>query len=157
MVKGIKAVFRYLPTTKLDVMRTKTTQFFGILALAVLFLTTTAFAPVPTDQARWEKLGSRKIKHNLDRDEILVTGWEGSFTALKLKVEKSDINLHKVVVYYRSGRPTTLAVKQTLRAGQETRVLNLPGRRRVINRVVFWYDTKGYERKKGKVELWGRK
>ena len=33
---------------------------------------------------RWEKLGQRRVNYGLDRDEILVTAREGTFTALRL-------------------------------------------------------------------------
>jgi len=137
-------------------MKSQLLKISSLFALFAVMITSSAFTNTHEAPPRWEKLGSRKVQHKLDRDEILVTGWEGRFTALRLKVEKSDINLHKVVVYYRKGKPTTLNVRQKVKAGTSSRVMDLPGNRRIINRVVFWYDTKGYEQKKGRVELWGR-
>lgn len=104
----------------------------------------------------WELLGVKKVDYALDRDEVLVTAREGTFTGLKIRVKRSPINLHKIVVHYGNGQVDEIEVRTNIRAGGETRVLDLPGNRRVIQKVVFWYDTKNLARGKGLVELWGR-
>ena len=107
--------------------------------------------------AKWERLGKRKVKRGIDHDVISVTRAEGRFSAIKLKVLKSGINMHRCVVYFTSGDSQKVQLKNDIRAGGETRVINLEGRRkRVINRVEFWYDTKGLINDKAVVELWGR-
>ena len=32
---------------------------------------------------RWEKLGSRKVKFDVDKDVITVTRWDGRFNAVR--------------------------------------------------------------------------
>ena len=105
---------------------------------------------------RWEKLGSRKVNFSLDRDEILVTAREGGFTALKLKVRRSGINLHKVVIHFGDGSTQQVRVQKRFHQGEETRVLDLDGGKRIIHKVVFIYDTKNIRSRKARVELWGR-
>ncbi len=131
---------------------------FGLAALIGFVLLTTA-ATYPTQDAwhgRWEKLGQRTVDYRLDRDEIPVTIREGRFTALKLVVRKAPINLHRVVVHFGNGERMEFHIRKHIRAGGQTRVLDLPGGKRVIRKVVFWYDTKGLPRQKAVVELWGR-
>ena len=105
---------------------------------------------------RWEKLGQRRVNYGLDRDEILVTAREGRFTALRLRAEIAPINLHRVVVHYANGNTQEINVGQVLRPGTNSPVLNLPGNRRIITKVVFWYDTRNLAARRGRVELWGR-
>jgi hypothetical protein len=105
---------------------------------------------------RWEKLGERKVNFAVDRDEILVTASEGRFTALKILVKKGAINLHKVVVHFGDGSEQEVETRDEIRAGGESRVINLEGNRRVIRKVVFVYDTKNFADKRAEVELWGR-
>ena len=133
------------------------------MILAILFLATQiSFAhtitPEPYGQPpKWEKLGSRKVNFKAEKDVMMVTAWEGKFNAVRLKAEKSSINLHRFVIFYRNGQKQEVTVRKTLSPGQTTRVIELKGGgRRVINRVEFWYDTKGFEDKRGKIELWGR-
>lgn len=110
----------------------------------------------PLSPPKWELLGTRKVNYGLDKDEIMVTRMEGRFTALKIKVKKGGINLHKVFVHFGDGQVQELEVREDIQAGGETRVIDLAGNRRVIQKVVFWYDTKNYANQKATVELWGR-
>ena len=105
---------------------------------------------------RWEKLGERNVNFRVDRDEILVTASEGRFTALKIKVRKGVLNLHKMVVHFGDGSEQEIETRDEIRAGGESRVINLEGNRRVIRKVVFVYDTKNFADQKAEVELWGR-
>ncbi len=105
---------------------------------------------------KWEKLGERKVNYGLDRDEILVTAREGRFTALKFAVQKSGINMHKMVVHYGNGDTQEIELREEIPAGGESRVINLEGNRRIIRKVVFWYDTKNFADKRADLALWGR-
>ena len=111
---------------------------------------------MPTLPPRWEKLGERNVNFAVDRDEIFVTASEGRFTALKIKVRKGAINLHKMVVHFGDGSEQEVETRNNIAAGGESRVINLEGNRRVITKVVFWYDTKNFAGRKAEVELWGR-
>ncbi len=135
--------------------------FASILCLlvAVNFATANPQSAIPNPQSnppRWEKLGERKVNFAVDRDEILVTASEGRFTALKILVKKGAINLHKVVVHFGDGSEQEVETRDEIRAGGESRVINLEGNRRVIRKVVFVYDTKNFADKRAEVELWGR-
>ncbi len=134
--------------------------FTSILCLlvAVNFATANHQSPITNHGTppRWEKLGERKVNFAVDRDEILVTASEGRFTALKILVKKGAINLHKVVVHFGDGSEQEVETRDEIRAGGESRVINLEGNRRVIRKVVFVYDTKNFADKRAEVELWGR-
>lgn len=106
---------------------------------------------------RWEKLGVRKVNYRLDRDEIMVTARQGRFSKLRIKVEKGGVNLHRIVVHYRSGTTQTVNVNQSIPAGTLSRALDLPGNKRIITKVVFFYDTKNFSSRRARVELWGKR
>ncbi len=105
---------------------------------------------------RWEKLGTRKVNYRLDRDEIYVTAREGRFQKLRLQVTKGGINLHRVVVHFANGTTQTIKVNQSIPPGSQSRPLDLDGNKRVIQKVVFYYDTKNFSGRKATVTLWGR-
>lgn len=131
-------------------------KIFALL-FAVLGLTAMSFTQIQnTLPPKWELLGTRKIDYKLDRDEIPVTRFEGTFKALKVKVKKSGINLHKIVVHYGNGDVQEIETRENIPAGGETRVIDLPGNKRVIQKVVFWYDTNNIAARKGVVQLWGK-
>lgn len=104
----------------------------------------------------WELLGSRIINYGLDRDEILVTRAEGLFTAVQLRVKRSPINMHKLAIHYGNGEVDEIELRENFRPGTASRVIDLPGNKRVIKKVVLWYDTKNLAVGKGVVELWGK-
>jgi len=104
----------------------------------------------------WELLGVRKINHGLDRDEIIVTRAEGVFSAVQLRIKRSPINMHKLAIHYGNGEVDEIELRENYRAGSQSRVIDLPGNKRIIQKVVLWYDTKNLARGKGVVELWGK-
>lgn len=138
-------------------------SFFFLLAFVFAQPTAQAHTPA-TDFAttfeappRWEKLGQRRVNYRLDRDEILVTAREGRFTSLRLKAEIAPINIRRCVVHFANGTTQSFQFAGGgLAAGQVSRNLDLPGNRRVITKVVFWYDTRNRANRRGRVELWGR-
>ena len=135
----------------------KISLFFTALA-ATLALSFQSFTTLPaTENARpWELLGSKKVNYGLDRDEIDVTAGEGFFTGLQLRVKHSPINMHRLAVHFGNGEVQEFELRDNFRAGSESRVLDLKGNRRVIRKIVIWYDTKNLAVGKGVVEIWGR-
>ena len=107
-------------------------------------------------QTKWELLGTKAAKFNLDRDEILVGGNDGLFKSIQLRVKRSGINMHRCVVVYGDGTEQAIELKEEFKAGSESRVIDLEGNKRVIKKIVLWYDTKNYRNKQAIVEVWGR-
>lgn len=135
--------------------------FFALVALCTMSFRSADSTPMPQPFNNnffrpWELLGVKEVNYALDRDDIMVTAMEGSFTAIQIKVKRAPINMHKLVVHYGNGDVEEIELRQNFPAGGESRVIDLPGNKRVIQKVVIWYDTKNLARHKGAVELWGR-
>jgi len=126
------------------------------ILLSGTFATTTPAPINASNPPRWEFLGSKKVDYALDRDELIVTAREGKFTAVKFLVKRSGINLHKCVIHYENGGVQEIDLRENIPAGGETRVIDLDGKRRFIEKIVFWYDSKNFEDRKAVVEVWGR-
>jgi hypothetical protein len=109
-------------------MKTLTTLLFG-LSLA-------AFA-----QPRHERvmLGEAHVDGAVDHDRIVVTAARGEYRAIQFRVENSAIDFDRVVVHFGNGTTERIALRHKIRAGEETRVVDLPGDRRVIESIEFWY------------------
>jgi hypothetical protein len=105
---------------------------------------------------RLEKIGQRKVNFKSDRDEI--SGWgDGYFKAIRIKVTGGSINMKRMVVHFGNGEEHEVELKQNFADGDQSRVIEIPGKRRFINKVVFWYEaTSSSEGNKPVVELWGR-
>lgn len=134
------------------------TLFFVLFLVAVFGISATdSVQPEDDFPPRWEKLGSKKVNFGLDRDEIPVTIKDGVFTAVKIKVRRSGLNMHRMVIHFGNGTTQDVTLKKKFTQGDESRVIDIDGGARVIKKVVFWYDTKNIRNRKSKIELWGRK
>lgn len=130
-------------------MRPLKTTLFLLLVFNILSM---SFVNPP----RWEKLGERKVAFRVDKDEIVVTAREGRFTALKLLVRNADLNMHRFTVHFNNGQTQNVEIRDRIPAGGESRIIDLDGKGRFIEKVVFWYDTQNDENRRSTVELWGR-
>jgi hypothetical protein len=137
-------------------MKASSIKVLSILFFAALFVGTSAFTiPAKVVPPKWEKLGQRKVDRRVDRDEIAVTARDGRFSKLKIGVRGSAINMHRCVIHFANGGKQEVNIRKNIPAGSATRVIDINGGKRVIKKVVFWYDTKGLQNK-ATVVLWGR-
>jgi hypothetical protein len=124
-------------------------------ALAAMFVCFAGSARADDEQG-WEKLGHKEVAHRAERDVIEVGANEGRFDKLRLSVTGNDIELFDLKVHYGNGETQDVSVRETLREGSRTRVIDLPGEARVIKRVDLVYKTEGKRREgRATVHLFG--
>ena len=104
----------------------------------------------------WTKLGERLVDFRADHDVLPVTAHKGAFTALKLKVLRAPIFINRVTVHYGNGSSQAIPVNRRFAAGSESKVLNLPGNKRIIKKITFRYKTGPKAIKKSMVVVLGR-
>jgi hypothetical protein len=104
----------------------------------------------------WTFLGEAHVDGAADHDRIAVTAARGEYRAIRIRVENAAIQFDRVVVHFGNGTSTPIALRNRIRAGDQTRVIDLPGDRRVIESVEFWY-TRGNMRnpERPKLSLFG--
>ena len=128
------------------------------IVFALLLIPALSFTPLQNSASAqsWDKLGQKKVNFKTDRD-VISGRWDGWFRALKLKGRGGSINMQKMAVHYRNGQAEDIALKNNFTDGSESRVIDLPGVRRLIEKVVFWYEASTTTAaNKPVVELWGR-
>ncbi len=109
---------------------------FGGIPVLVGALVCLGLAPA---QARWEQLGCQKVGFKTDRDVIKVGRAEGRFKSIRLKVTGNRVHMMDLKVVYANGQPDDIPVREEIRAGGQTRPLDLKGERRAIRRVEMVY------------------
>jgi len=115
-----------------------------------------AFAAASYAQpGRWEYLGEANVDGAVDHDNIRVTGSRGEFRAIQIRVEKAPIEFDRVVVHYGDGQSEPIHIRSRIPAGGQTRAIDLPGNRRIIQSVEFWYARASGRPRKPKVRLFG--
>lgn len=108
------------------------------------------------ESGRWEYLGEANVDGNRDHDRIRVGRSDGRFRSIRIEVERAPIEFHRVVIHYANGEDEVLQLRDRIRAGGQSRVIDLRGRSREIESVEFWYARARYNSQKPKVRLYGR-
>lgn len=133
-------------------------MFTASMALAVLFLAQLSFtASTALPQGNWIKLADRTVQYTIDHTEITIDGLHHDLTALRVRVPKGTINLHRCVVYYKDSQTQDIAVLNSIPEGSESKVIELTPNGQAVVKVILVYDTKNRAIQKADVELWGRK
>lgn len=96
-------------------------------------------APSFAVAAGWIKLGDRFVSLARDRDVIPVSFLKGRFRRIKLRVRRNSIFLTNVTVIYATGAPDVLPAIGLIKAGGETRALDLRGGERIIRSIHLTY------------------
>jgi hypothetical protein len=88
-------------------------------------------------------LGEKEITFLAERDDVLVGAAKGMFSRLVFEVEENDLEMFKVVVSFGNGKSEEIEVRHLFREGSRSRIIDLPGAKRIIRRITFFYKTTG--------------
>lgn len=124
----------------------------SLFMLIATFILSTGF----TSAKKWVLIGQKEAKYGPDWDVLKVRG-NDIFTAVKIKVTDAGLDMMDMNIYFENGEKMNVAIQKNFRQGEESRVIDLPGNRRRIDRIEFLYDTKGVLRGKANVLVFGRK
>ena len=105
----------------------------------------------------WHKIAETTADLKMDRDEVVVLG-KDHFKSLKLKVTDVPVEFTTVMVFYENDTKQEIPVSALIKAGGETRVIDLDGKERAIKKVVLVYKSvPNAEKDKSHIEIWGMK
>ena len=103
-------------------------------------LATAALLPAPfAGAATWVKLGERRVTRVAERDTINIARYSGTFSKIKLLVLNNDVEFYDLKVVYGNGDVDDIRVRDRIRAGGETRTIDLRGGNRYLSQVVMTY------------------
>ncbi len=110
----------------------------------------------PTQPGMWDRLGTRVVGFQADRDGFDLTG-EGRFRALRFCIARNAVQFREVEVHFGNGEQQQLPVRHFVRAGACTPPLDLEGRDRRVRRVVVIYNAVPNFRGQAAVTLYGQR
>ena len=112
---------------------------------------------VLSNKPGWHKIGETTASFEMENESIVVMGAD-KFKSIKLKATDAPLNIETLQVYYESGEMEEIDVKNNLKAGAETKAMELKSPTQELKKVVFVYKTKpGSGAEKAHVELYGLK
>lgn len=104
----------------------------------------------------WVKLGSKKVNFKAEKDVINVGAKDGRFVKLKVVVTDGNLNMHRMVVHYGNDTKEVIQLRHNFAKGSGSRVIDIKGNKRIIKKIVFWYDTKNMANKRATVTVFGK-
>lgn len=117
-------------------------------------------SPAGPAAGAWKKLGERTVNgrpNQIDTDTIVVGADDGWFTAVQVKVEQSALKMIDMKIHFGDGSVQDVSTAYSFGPNQTTRVIDLPGNKRIITKVVFRYSNVNDGRGNARVELWGKR
>lgn len=128
-------------------------MFACVVALAFGYSTVS----LAQNKLTWDKLGTEAVDYAIDHDAVkLNENSTETYTALKIKVLNGAVNIHKATVHFANGDTQDVNLPKEINKGNDGQLIDLKGNKRKIEKVTFWYDTKGPADNKAVVEVWGK-
>ncbi|MBY0477464.1 MAG: hypothetical protein K2Q24_07440 [Chitinophagaceae bacterium] len=129
----------------------KKNSFVLVGMIACLFLSSYV-----TEQQGWRFIGDKWAAFGPDRD-VLRVGRNDLYRQVKLKVTDGPLRIEDVDIYFENGEKMNVILKNNFRAGQESRVIDLPGAARKLDRIEFLYSTIGKAKGRARIAVWGKR
>lgn len=100
-------------------------------------------------------LGERHVSDLGERDTISVGAERGRFRGLQVKATGSAVEFKRVVVHFENGEEQVFSKNRVLGRGDQSRVIDLQGGPRYIEKVVFHYEARSKGWKGADLKLFG--
>lgn len=97
-------------------------------------------ALIISDNTGWHKIAETTVDFKKDRDEVKVIGAD-RFAAIQFKVKDAPIDLISLEVYFENGFKQDIAVNAPIKSNTKSRVIDLNGGERNLEKIVFVYKT----------------
>jgi hypothetical protein len=107
-------------------------------------------------QDKWVKLGDRTANYTVDHSQIVFEGLDVNLNAIRVKVKKGALNLHRCTIFYKNSQTQDIDILNSIPEGGQSKIIEIQANDRTITKLVFTYDTKNRAIQKADVELWGR-
>ena len=104
----------------------------------------------------WQKLGSRILNFDRDRDTIIVPARGQGLRALQLGSEGAGVEIYDVTVTFDNGTNFSPDLRLRIEEGGRSRAIELPGGAPVVRKVDFSYRSLGGTQGRAVVTLYGR-
>jgi hypothetical protein len=104
------------------------------VVLGITFPASALFA-----QGTWELLGTRKVSFSRETDVIEVSRREGRFDAIRIEIDRGPLEMYDIRVGFANGESFSPATRINFGDGAQSRIIDLPGDSRTIDRIAFRY------------------
>ena len=89
----------------------------------------------------WEKLGVKQVNLKADHDVLVVSFHEGFYSKVKFVIRKAPLHLKNINIVFGNGENKNVVFNKRFNAGSSTRIIDLPGNKRIIKKIKLNYKT----------------
>ncbi|MCC6465833.1 MAG: hypothetical protein IT463_10875 [Planctomycetes bacterium] len=104
----------------------------------------------------YKHLASRTVDFGRDTDVIVLGETHGRITSITIEVEDGEIEMHDFTVTFGNGKQHSPEVRHEFKEGSRSRVIDLPGEGRVIERIAFKYRSTKLKEGKAVINVYGK-
>lgn len=126
------------------------------IVVAALAIATSVAIPASAMAGDWVILGRKDVKDRVETDTIHLNGHR-DYKKLKFCVKRNPVNFKDVDVYFDNGGHQDVGIARRINAGDCSRVIDLRGRDRDIDRIVMRYEETSRKRAHATVIVYGKK
>lgn len=128
-----------------------------LLIISSVLFTLTVSASVVSAQ-NWDNLGSKEVLDRSEQDTWHVGAGKGEFRKIKLTVQRKAVRFYKLTVKFENGQTQDIELRNVIPAGGSSRIIDLVGNDRRIDKVDVWYEAQTARRGvRSQVTLYGLK
>jgi len=118
-----------------------TRKIVGATALLLVLWMTLSTGTASAGRLRgWELIGQATVSDARDHDVIPVTGAQGNFRRVQVKVFERPVQFREMTIQFANGSDQNVELREVIRAGRSSRVIDLEGGDRTIRSIEFRYD-----------------
>ena len=132
------------------------TRSLMLLSVVALCSFSTVKKTSSVKPGEWFFLGDKTVGFGVDHDVIHFGNWKDDVRQIKLKVTDGPLKMYNMKVYFDNGSVQDIPLRNRFNQGTESRVIDLDGGLRHLNKIEFWYETKGFARGRSRVAIWGK-
>jgi hypothetical protein len=91
----------------------------------------------------------------MDHDHVDLSG-PRPYRAIQLEVQNAPVEFRRVTVYFQNGGNQNIQLRNRIPAGGRTRSIDLPGNRRMVRSIEFWYGRGSWGLRPPTVVIYGQ-
>jgi hypothetical protein len=139
-------------------MRFKTLLYSTFMIAVISFCSafTNGSSITKNNSAGWFFLGDKSVGFGVDHDVIHFGNWKDDVRQIKLKVTDGPLKMYNMKIHFDNGTVQNVELRNRFAQGSESRVIDMDGGLRHLDKIEFWYETKGFARGKSRIAVWGK-
>lgn len=112
---------------------------------------------INTAAGSWQYLGDKWVNFGVDHDELMLGNIRDNFRQIRLRVTDGPLHIMDMKVHFDNGGVQDVPLRSLIKQGQQSRIIDLNGGSRSLEKITFGYETVGFRKGRSRVAVWALK